>query len=169
VIIPSLPSQANDLVAFATTNDILLVNSHISKTPLLIKHHDSQIRPRRIFRYTSQNTQPFNIFAAVICEQPGRRRARAISAADGIQNDIVRVEVNVLNPIRAEKGCGGITRVASDFGKVCREAVTGYKIQELVYMNCGENVRQVQAFRKNQYVNDRSTLNLKAGPKRTRS
>ena len=33
VIIPSLPSQANDLVAFATTSDILLVNSHISKTP----------------------------------------------------------------------------------------------------------------------------------------
>lgn len=90
------------------------------------------MRPRRIFRYTGQNTQTFNIFAAVICEQPVRRRARAISAADGIQNDIVRVEVNVLNPIRAEKGCGGITRVASDFGKVCREAVTGYKIQELV-------------------------------------
>lgn len=75
----------------------------------------AQSRPSRVPGDLGQNGQAFDELAAVVREQPRCGGARAALRVDGIEYNPVRVDVQVLDPVGAGDGGGGVLRVAGRF------------------------------------------------------
>lgn len=120
VMTPLLPSQSLVFIAALAMSRYLVASFSMSNMNAQLSF--LQLSPLRITSHIRQHTQPFDVLAAIVGEEPSRWRPAAVFCVDSVQNDRLRIEVQILNPGRGSDSGVGVGGVSCGFGQIRREA-----------------------------------------------